>query len=167
MSVRSDLSAGWTLRADGCPIEFSGHSVQRAMERLSPGLDEPAIRHALSGMLAAARVVKNPPPWLSDQQLADGWLLVGDDIACPLRWRAGELRVTTMMARGGISPKAREQRKQRRQARSGKRYAGRYRADRSDRPGPTVDDWAEEQEQAGGTAGIPGNCSAGGLDGGR
>jgi hypothetical protein len=145
--VMRDLNSGWTLRADGCPIEFSGHSVQRAQERLSPGLDPPAVRHALSNLLATARVVRDAPSWLSDQHRADGWLLLGDDWAAPLYWRGGELRAATMMSSGGISPKAREQRKQRRQARSGKRYAGGHHADRIRRPGPTVDDW----EQAGGT----------------
>jgi hypothetical protein len=140
--VMADLNSGWTLRADATPVAFSDHAVERAQERMAPGLDEPAIRHALSGMLAAARVVKNPPPWLSEQQLADGWLLVGDDIACPLRWRAGELRVTTMMARGGISPKARSHRNTVRASRTkGKMVAKRGGRGGRGPAGPSAQDW--------------------------
>jgi hypothetical protein len=140
--VMTDLNSGWTLRADATPVAFSAHAVERAQERMSPGLDAPAIRHALSGMLVGAKVTRNPPPWC-ERQRADAWLVIGEDIVCPLRWRAGELRVTTMLSRGAMSPQARSHRNTVRASRTkGKLTAKRRGRGRGVGPaGPSAQEW--------------------------
>jgi hypothetical protein len=143
MSVRTDLQRGWRLRGDAAPVAFSEHAVQRTKERMSPGLDEPAVRSALHHMLATARVVKEAPSWLGKQQRADAWLVFGEDWAAPLYWRRGELRATTLMNRSAISPTVRSHRNTVRASRTnGKLTAKRGGRGRGVGPaGPSAQEW--------------------------
>ena len=113
------------IPGDCLPINFAEHAVRRFIERLRPGIESEAAYSELCHLLASSRVVRQPPGWLATESAppADRWLLIGDDLALPLRRnRAGELLAVTTLARGSISPTRRSSRNRARASqRAGKR----------------------------------------------
>lgn len=98
-SVLQDIKMSWRLPGDVAPLAFSEHAVTRFRERCRPGLDDDQVRAQLLHMLAAARVVKDPPPWLPNPNRYTVGYLVCADVWLPLRLNGGELRAMTALVR--------------------------------------------------------------------
>ena len=155
MSALSDLKRGRTLRGDqsGLGIDFSEHAVTRFAERLQRPLEEAELRRQLSCLLASARVVRRRPEWIRSVQAnhprAEGWLIVGDDLAMPLvaGKLPGELVAVTAVVPQGLAKLTRESRNRRHaKHREWKRAKRHVEGIDRGRPmaGPDADEWADE-----------------------
>jgi hypothetical protein len=118
-------------RADGPPVavELSRHAVERYAERLKAGFELPpgAVAAELLRLAALGVVVEEPPGWCASPwaTVSDFHLVIGDLVLplAPHGRHADRLVAKTCLARGELSPEARERRR-----------AGRRRR-RPDRPG--------------------------------
>lgn len=103
----------------GRRVGVTEHAVDRYLERvLSGSLDRPAAFEQLSRVaLAAGEVRRDSPAWLSPFALnadgtaslgeaAEGWLMIGEDVALALV----QNRAITCVVRGGLSEASREKR---------------------------------------------------------
>jgi hypothetical protein len=89
-------------------VVVTDHAVERARERLWPGLDLVAAEECLLRLLAEhGRVAKTVPDWVGTADFAsypDFWITIGADIACPVK---DEGVVTTIVrsTRGRTKPR--------------------------------------------------------------
>jgi hypothetical protein len=96
-------------------IVLSAHAIERYRERVRPGLELHAAAIALERLVAYGAVRNRAPDWVADRQRqrAAFYLIVGDLVfpMDPSHRDPASLRVLTCLARGAISPAARERRR--------------------------------------------------------
>jgi hypothetical protein len=116
---------------DGAPLELSLHAVERYAERVkslpNPTMDElrRVAQEIVSVLAIERRLCHSLPEWietpLSERvaaKQADTYMLVGDDIAFPVKYRDnGTPILVTCLTRGVLSPQARNRRNERKQKR--------------------------------------------------
>jgi hypothetical protein len=102
VSVRNDLERGAALRGDNTPYRLSNRVRKLLYEHRRGRSTRPRDgRRELNVTLAGATVSPTPPDLIDpSEHHVDAWLLVGDDVVCPLRWdQRGELRADAVMVR--------------------------------------------------------------------
>jgi hypothetical protein len=121
-------------------VMLSAHAIARFRDRLRPALTHRQAAGELQILLGAfASTEFNPPPWVDvEPWTADFWLLVGDDIALPVR----DGTAVTLLTRGAQRPGARRHStRAKREARQARRAIsddlGRKRRDRERKAQPT------------------------------
>jgi hypothetical protein len=99
MTALADIRAGWTLPADLVALKFSVHACDRYAQRIRPALDQPRVRVELSALLASARVTRERPAWLTNEEgpRASAYLVLTDDIVAPLHQHGSELIASTLL----------------------------------------------------------------------
>ena len=113
----------YTFAATDVPISLSRHAVERFQERFRPGLGLETAERELELMVLHGEISSHPPAWLVGRMhsTAAFYLILGD-LVLPLepcrRDREG-LSALSALARGSLSPPARERRNQRRKQRRG------------------------------------------------
>lgn len=105
-------------------VSFSRHAVERYSERVRPGLDHGLATEDLLRVAEVGRFVSTPPGWMVWDLRSPLYLQVGD-VVFPLRPLSdGGWQATTCLARGTLSPEARQSRslaRRRRRAHRGRR----------------------------------------------
>lgn len=110
-------------------IDFSRHAHERYRERVGPQIDDAQLACVLAEVACHGALTTRPPQWFADraQKTSALYLVVGDIVFPLLEHPDGERWIAkTCVARGGISPLARERRNSNRAA--DRRQATRKRA---------------------------------------
>jgi hypothetical protein len=86
------------------PIRFTDHALDAYRSRVRVSASEERARAELAQLLREGTVQPDPPPWVTiREQRGDQYLVLTDDLACPLVANSGELVAVTLLARGAIS----------------------------------------------------------------
>lgn len=103
-------------------ITPTGHCIERFHERVRPALSAYVAASELFRLMATfGEFSPSPPGWAADATEAEGWLLLGEDIALPLR----DGRAISCLTRSGYSESERDYHtRAKRRARSARRSAG-------------------------------------------
>lgn len=102
------------LAPEQLTITMTAHAIERFRDRARPTLDLPRAAEELQRLIAHGHVCSEAPPWIADRQHqhAAFYLVVGD-LVFPLdssRRDPATLSLLTCLARGAISPAARQRR---------------------------------------------------------
>lgn len=122
---------GLRFDIEGAELELSLHAVQRYAERVKsvpdPTFDE--LQRVAAEIAAVLRIERRMchslPVWIEEplservaSRQADHYLLIGEDIAFPVKYRDnGTPILVTCLTRGVLSPEARSKRNERKQKR--------------------------------------------------
>lgn len=68
-------------------VAMSPHALERFGQRVCPALDRAGAEQRLRSVWPSHTVVEAAPPWLLSEQEADFWVMLGADVAMPVRRR--------------------------------------------------------------------------------
>ena len=94
-------------------IEFSAHARDRYRERVGPQLDDARLSLVLAEIARHGALTARPPRWFAERarETSALYLVIGDVVFPLLERPEGQGWIAkTSVARGGISPLARERR---------------------------------------------------------
>ena len=96
------------------PIRFTVHAIDRYREHVRDCPKEQAGRE-LAALAANAAVKPEPPAWVvRREETADGWLVLTEDLCCPLKAQSsGEMLAVSLLARGSLGEGERRWRSER------------------------------------------------------
>jgi hypothetical protein len=151
MTALQDIAAGWRLRGDGAPVNFSGHALERYRERIRPEMtDDEQVRSELSKLLGTAIVTRERPGWVRPGTGAKpaAYLVLADSICLPLVASGGELIATSTLLAHMVEGATRERRNAAGQRRRAGRRDQRNAAKRGrPRPRPSIDEQVTADEE--------------------